>query len=268
MIEHQLFKAVFAMSRNRLEYLCTLLAKPTPADIDAWTHRSIDSIVAYIDRTPASVEIARTTELEIEDRARKFGIPLSQDDIAVLALYRAAFIRYGLDVQYSSLNGNMMQNMPVWRDLLFEVDRAGNMLNYLAADSLFQVVKKLQAENRIIPVTGNASGPTALRRLGDEIRARGLEVSALYMSNVEQYLFRDMAFDAFAGNVKTLPRNERTVIIRSLFGQGGGGRGWHPLSVAGYNSTQVLQPMDMFVTEYDAGRIRSYNELFSAYARP
>jgi hypothetical protein len=225
--------------------------------------------VDFIDRTPASVEWAKSSELEIEDRARKFGIPVSDNDIAVLALYRAAFIRYGLDVQYSSLNGSMMSNMPAWRDLLVEVDRAGNQLNYLAADSLFQIVKRMQAENRIIPVTGNAGGPTALRRLGDEIRARNLVVSAIYMSNVEQYLFRDAIFDSFAENVKTLPRNEKSVMIRSLFG-GGGGRvsGWHPLSVLGYNSTQILQSMDAFVTEYDAGRIRLYNELLNNFIRP
>ena len=270
MIEHQLFKAVFAMSRNRLEYLCVLLAKPIPAGVAAWKDSSINALIDFIDRTPASVEFAKASQIEIEDRARRFGIPLSDNDMAVLALYRAAFIRHGLDVQYSSLNGNMMSNMPAWRDLLVEVDRAGNQLNYLAADSIFQVVKRMQAENRIIPVTGNAGGATALRRLGDEIRARNLVVSAIYMSNVEQYLFRDGIFGAFAENVKTLPRNEKSVMIRSLF-SGGGGRGatgWHPLSVMGYNSTQVLQSMDAFVTEYDAGRIRFYNELLNNYIRP
>ena len=270
MIEHQLFKAVFAMSRNRLEYLCVLLAKPIPANVAQWKDSSIAALVDYVDRTPASVEFAKSSEIEIEDRARRFGIPLSDNDIGVLALYRAAFIRNGLDVQYSSLNGTMMSNMPAWRDLLLEVDRAGNQLNYLAADSLFQVVKRMQAENRIIPVTGNAGGPYALRRLGDEIRARNLVVSAIYMSNVEQYLFRDAIFPAFAENVKTLPRNEKSVMIRSLFGGGGrgGGGGWHPLSVIGYNSTQILQSMDAFVTEYDAGRIRYYNELLNNFIRP
>ena len=268
MIEHQLFKAVFAMSRNRLEYLCVLLAKPVPADIDAWKHRSIGDIVNYIDATPASVEFAKSSELEIEDRARRFGIPLTDNDIGVLAVYRAAFIRNGLDVQYSSLNGNMMSSMPVWRDLLTEVDRGGQQLNYLAADSLFQVVKTMQAQNRIIPVTGNAAGPTALRRLGDEIRARGLEVSAVYMSNVEQYLFRDAIFPAFAENVKTLPRNAKSVFIRSLFGSGRGGNGWHPTSVPNYNSTQILQYIDSFVAEFDAGRIRSYNELLASFISP
>ena len=268
MIEHQLFKAVFAMSRNRLEYLCVLLARPLPANVAGWKDSSITSLVKFIDTTNASVEFAKSSEIEIESRARKFGIPLSDNDVGVLALYRSAFIRYGLDVQYSSLNGSMMGNMPGWRELLLEVDRAGNQLNYLAADSLFQFVKKMEAENRIIPVTGNAAGPTALRRLGDEVRSRGLVVSAIYMSNVEQYLWRDFSFNAFAANVKTLPRNEKSVMIRSLFGGGRGGMGWHPLSVAGYNSTQILQFMETFVTEFDAGRIRSYNELLGSYIKP
>jgi hypothetical protein len=269
MLEHQLFKAVFAMSRNRLEYLCVLLAKPVPANVAAWKDSSILTLVRFIDTTNASVELAKSSEIEIENRARSFGIPLTDNDVGVLALYRSAFIRYGLDVQYSSLNGSIMGNMPSWRDLLLEVDRAGHQLNYLAADSLFQFVKQMEAANRIIPVTGNAGGPTALRRLGDEIRARDLVVSAIYMSNVEQYLFRDLIFDAFAENVKTLPRNEKSVMIRSLFGGGGrGGMGWHPLTVAGYNSTQILQSMDAFVTEFDAGRIRSYNELLGSYIRP
>jgi hypothetical protein len=268
MIEHQLFKAVFAMSRNRLEYLCILLAKPVPAGVSTWKDSSIKSLIALIDTTNASVEFAKSSEIEIENRARNFGIPLSDNDIGVMALYRAAFIRYGLDVQYSSLNGSMMGNMPAWRDLLVEVDRSGHQLNYLAADSLFQFVKQMEAENRIIPVTGNAAGPTALRKLGDEIRSRGLVVSALYMSNVEQYLFRDNLFSAFAENVKTLPRDEKTVIIRSLFGGGRSGMGWHPLLVNGYNSTQILQSMAAFVTEFDAGRIRGYNELLGNYIKP
>jgi hypothetical protein len=88
------------------------------------------------------------------------------------------------------------------------------------------------------------------------------------MSNVEQYLFRDGGFRSFAENVKTLPRDDKSVIIRSMFGSSGLGRGWHPLQVAGYNSAQVLQSMNGFVTEFDAGRIRDYSELFDNYIRP
>src|SRR6185436_19334302 len=55
MLEHQLFKAVFAMSRNRLEYLCVLTAKPAPANVTAWKDSSIKSLIALLDTMNASV---------------------------------------------------------------------------------------------------------------------------------------------------------------------------------------------------------------------
>jgi hypothetical protein len=261
MLEHLLFKAVFAMSRNRVEYLCTLLAEPVPADVAAWTKRGIAEIIAYVDKTPASVDLAKASEQEIERRVAAFGIPLDANDLYTVSVYRAAFIRNGLDVQYSSVDNNRMGNMPVWRDLLVEVDRAGNQLNFLAADSLFHFIKGMEAANKIIPVTGNVAGPKALRAVGDEIRARGLVLSAFYMSNVEQYIMRDGSFPLFAANVKTLPRDDRSVFIRSIFASGRGGYSPHPLAVAGYNSTQLLQYLNTFVIEFDAGRIVTYNEL-------
>ncbi len=261
MLEHLLFKAVFSMSRNRVEYLCTLLAKPCPKDMESWTNRPIQQIVAYIDSTTPSPDLARTSQVELEKRIATFGIPLDANDLYTILQYRTAFIRNGLDVQYSSIDSRPQGNMPVWRDLLVEVDRSGHQLNYLAADSLFQFVRTMEAENRIIPVTGNVAGPTALRAVGDEIRARGLVVSAFYMSNVEQYIMRDGSFPYFAQNVKTLPRDSKSVFIRSIFGSNRGGFSNHPMSVAGYNSTQLLQYIDTFVTEFDAGHLLTYNDL-------
>jgi hypothetical protein len=261
MLEHLLFKAVFAMSRNRVEYLCTLLARPAPPDVEKWNDRSIGDIIAYVDRATASVDLAKSSEQEIERRVTAFGIPLDANDIYTVSLYRAAFIREGLDVQYSSIDRGRMGSMPVWRDLIVETDRSGHLLNYLAADSLFRFVKNMEAANKIIPVTGNVAGPKALRALGDEIRARGLVVSAFYMSNVEQYLMRDGSFPNFAENAKTLPRDDHSVFIRSIFSMGRGGFAYHPLSVNGYNSTQLLQYINTFVTEFDAGRIVTYGEL-------
>ena len=261
MLEHLLFKAVFAMSRTRVEYLCTLLAKPAPPDLDRWTNRSIAEIIAYVDKTPASVELAKASEQEIERRVAAFGIPLDATDIYTISVYRAAFIRNGLDVQYASIDNRGMGNMPVWRDLLVQVDRSGAQLNYLAADSLFQFIKGMEAANKIIPVTGNVAGPKALRAVGDEIRARGLVISAVYMSNVEQYIMRDGSFPMFAANVKTLPTDDRSVFIRSIFSSGRGGFSYHPLSVPGHNSTQLLQFVNVFVTEFDAGRIATYGAL-------
>ena len=65
----------------------------------------------------------------------------------------------------------------------------------------------------------------------------------------------------FAANVKTLPRDDRSVFIRSIFGSPRGGYSYHPMSVAGYNSTQLLQYLNTFVTEFDAGRNQTYSDL-------
>ena len=68
---------------------------------------------------------------------------------------------------------------------------------------------------------------------------------------------RDGLFSRYAENLKLLPRDARSVIIRSYFGRFGG----HPLTVPGHISTSMLQTFDMFVTEYNAGNIRTYLDL-------
>jgi hypothetical protein len=38
---------------------------------------------------------------------------------------------------------------------------------------------------------------------------------------------------------------------------------FHPLSLSGYSSTQLLQFLDAFIIEFDAGRIQTYNDLLN-----
>ena len=88
----------------------------------------------------------------------------------------------------------------------------------------------------------------------------------LYVSNVEFYLMREGTFEAFADNVKTLPRNERSVIIRSYFN--GPYTYGHPQWVPGYFSTQILQTMESMVTEYSRGGYPTYLELVTKHSLP
>jgi hypothetical protein len=81
-------------------------------------------------------------------------------------------------------------------------------------------------------------------------------VTTFYTSNVEFYLFRGGTFDRFADNVRRLPRDPRGVLIRSHFGYGGGVS--HPHAVPGYFSVQLLQSLDSFVAEHEAGGYQTY----------
>ena len=265
LLEHLLFKSLFAMARNRAEYLCLLFGKPVPRDVDRWAAKSIQELVDYIDATHTDVDFADSVQSAISQHVRRYGIPLSSLDLETVARIRDAFVRDSLDLRYSSIGRAPRPYHPTYRQLLLERDRAGHQANYLASEDAFQFVKGMEARDLIIPVVGNAAGEHALPAIGQLVNERGEKVSTLYISNVEQYLIRDGGFAQFAENVKLLPRDHHSVVIRSFFGYGYGfgTAGSHPLNVAGHYSTQILQTLDAFVATYDSGAVRSYYDLIS-----
>ena len=91
LLEHLLFKSLFAMSRNRVEYLCLLFGKPLPRDLDRWNSRSIQDLVDYIDATHTDSDMADSVQSAISQRVRRFGIPLSTLDLETIARIRDAY---------------------------------------------------------------------------------------------------------------------------------------------------------------------------------
>jgi hypothetical protein len=268
LLEHLLFKSLFAMSHNRFEYLCLLLGKPVPADIERWTGRPMRDIMAYLEKTPTDSGVAAATKRASNDRIAKLGIPLDAHDREMIDRYRGQFVFEGLDTRYSSLGRNNRSNYPSFGQLINETDRSGRQRGYLADESAFQLVREMQLADRIVPVVGNVAGDKALRAIGQYAIERRLRVSAFYISNVEQYLMnRDGGFDAYARNVKSLPRDSTSVIIRSYFGR----MGQHPLYVQSFGnlSTSIVEPIDSFVRAHSAGELRNYDQLvFYRYLTP
>jgi hypothetical protein len=269
LLEHLLFKSLFEMSRNRLEYLCLLLGKPVPADIDSWTGKPMSAILAYIGETRTDSAVAAATRRASNDRIAKFGVPLDAHDREMIDRYRAQFVAEGLDTRYSSLGRNNRFDYPSFGRLIMESDRAGRLLSYVADENEFQYVRSMQLSDRIIPVVGNVAGPRALKALGAYAADHKLVVSAFYLSNVEQYLMtRDGGFDEYAKNVRALPHDSTSVIIRSYFGRFGMP---HPLFVpaSGNISTSMIERIDSFLRAFSAGELTSYSELiFKRYVTP
>jgi len=269
MMEHLLFKSLFVSSRNRLEYLLRLFGKAVPPDIDSWTGRSTSEILAaFADARLDSQTVAAARRLSNE-RIARFGVPLTAHDREMIDRYRSAFVSEGLDTRYSSIGRNNRGDYPSFGRLMMETDRAGRQISYLADENAFQFVRTMQLNDRIIPVVGNVAGDKALKAIGQYAAERGLNVSAFYLSNVEQYLMgRDGGFDEYARNVKTLPHDSTSVIIRSFFGRFGA---THPLYVAGRGSvsTSMIEPMNSFLRAFAAGELTNYSALvFDRYIKP
>ena len=81
-------------------------------------------------------------------------------------------------------------------------------------------MRRLQREDRVIPVVGDLAGPRAVKAIGAYLRETNRTVSVYYLSNVEQYLFRNGGFPAFVDNVRSLPTKPNSILIRSRFGRG------------------------------------------------
>lgn len=268
LLEHLLFKSLFMMARNRLEYLCLLFGKPVPADIDRWTTRSTRDILAYVERTRTDSATVAATKRTSNDRISAFRVRLDARDRGMIDRYRAEFVASGLDTRYSSLGRNNRMGYPSFGQLVTATDRAGRQIGYLGDEAAFQVIRDMQNRDRIIPVVANVAGTQAMAAIARYAAEERLVVSAFYLSNVEQYLIeRDEGFARYAANVRALPRDSSSVIIRSYFRR----YGTHPLYVPapGNVSVSMVEPMAGFLKRYDAGGIRGYPDLvFAGYVAP
>jgi len=254
---HLLFKAIFATTKNRVEYLSVLTARPAPDRADTWRDASIEKIVAHFDEAkplPASAA-AEVTE-RLHAALRKFGVPLSAKDLATIDRFHAAFTQAGLSLQFTSTGRPAREYYPTYRDLLLETDRKGRKLCYLASEDDFQFVRALEGRDGVIPVVGDLSGPHAVAAVGQLMAQRGQKLAAFYVSNVENYLFRNGAYTRYIENLKRLPHSDRSVLIRSIFG------GYSlPESAPGYYSTSTVQNLNELLANCAAGKCRSYFEL-------
>ncbi|HKX27780.1 MAG TPA: hypothetical protein VJ302_08825 [Blastocatellia bacterium] len=263
LLQHFLFKSLFQLSRNRMEYLCLLFGKPVPADLKTWDSRPIQEIVAYLEKAPAKRELLDGTRSTIQAAVKNFGPKLETSELETIGRIHAAFFDGGLDLKFTSKNRPPRHYYPSYRDLLLEKDLTGKLGNYLANEEDFLFLKSLEERNLVIPVVGNLAGDHALKSIAQFLAERGVRVSAFYTSNVEFYLMRGDDFDRFAGNVKMLPRDEKSLLIRSYFN---GTWGYpHPQSVNGYYSTQLLQTMDSFIKEQGNGGYQSYTDVISKH---
>jgi hypothetical protein len=262
LLMHLMFKALFERSRNRLEYLCRWLGRPVPADVSVWAARTIEDVIAHVDSLDIDPAGARLETEALLATIQRYGVPLSAEDSTTIRRFHSEFTRLGLNIRFTSAGRAPRTHYPTLRQLILERDLEGGQANYLTSRERWQFLKELQARNRVIPLVGNLAGDRAFPAIGRDIAARGERVSALYVSNVEMYLWRDGLFESFARTTTALPRDSHSVIIRSFFG-GGFGQ-YHPMNNPGHVSTQLVQTLDDFADRQRRGGWASYWELVTS----
>ena len=267
LLAHLMYKALFELSADRAAFVSRLFSKRKPAGIGpASSVVEIFAAFARVQMTDAEyqTEYARNVAELRDHLTRRHRFALSADDLNQLQAIYFAFFWEGPGIRYttapSGIGGSRIgSSFPSYEELQMQTDWEGQPRGYLASEENLRVVKALQDKNLIVPVVGNFAGPKALKAVGKYVADRGATVSAFYVSNVEQYLFQDLLFDRFAANVAALPVDEASVFIRSVSARYGynGPRTWSD------GRATALDPIKTFVSDFLAGRLRSYGDVNS-----
>jgi hypothetical protein len=212
---HLLYKALFELSADRVDFVSALFSKPRPQGLSARSNVEeifkafwvVDTSEALYNQNLAAIR----THLTLTHK-----LPLTADDVRGIEGIYQAFYWHGPRIQYSSSMGGGVSHFPTFTELMTASDGEGVARGFLASEEQFAFVKNLQSRNLIVPITGDFAGPKALRAVGRYLKSRDLVVSVFYLSNVEQYLRREGRGEPFCANLATLPLDHASTFIRSV----------------------------------------------------
>jgi len=228
---HLLYKALFELSRDRVDFVSKLFSRNRPAVLTPQS--SVAEIFSAIQASPGSPQLYEENLKAVEDLLmKKHGFPLTAGDREGIAWALSNYAKFGPGISYgSSLSagvpppvvgassvGRGFNNMATYQTLMLADDGRGLNRGYLSNDENFNMVKDLETRNLIIPVVGDFAGNKAIRAVGQYLKSIDGMVSAFYVSNVEQFLVQGNTWGNFCSSVISLPHDDSSVFIRSGVG--------------------------------------------------
>ena len=252
------YKALFEMSADRAEFTSRLFSRPRPAGLD--TASSVERLMQAFAAAPRDSALFARNLAAVKERLLKtHGFPLSKDELASIDYVYSWFYHAGPDLSYNMNMGGYRNRYPTYAMLMLETDGTGAHRSYLASEPNFRVVKEMEEKNLIVGVTGDFTGPKALRAVGGYVRDHHATITAFYVSNVEFYLFRQGDdWKHFYDNVATFPLDSTSTFIRSL-SQGYGFRPGSPNGV----QVELLCSMQGLLKAYSEGKISYYMDMIN-----
>ena len=235
LLMHLLYKALFDLSKSRVEFLAKLLSKPMYAELPFYRRvfvtrplwdlteiePSIRELLDYFDDVSPDKSIFDQNLQEIKKLVRVYGVTSAHDIETIEYIYHT-FFRYQLDIKYDTHSSDKIPRFPYpnLRELLLSTTTSGETASFLSRDETFGYIKEMHRKNLIIPIVGDFSGAKALRRVSEYVRSYGTSVSVFYISNVEMYLSmydsrKPDQFHRYYENVSYLPIDDSSVFIRA-----------------------------------------------------
>jgi hypothetical protein len=266
LIEQLFYKTCFELSSDRPEFVSRLFSRPRPIGIDS-TATPSTLFAAYEAARPDTALFRANLRAVIQRLTVTHRWPLDTADLAMLQHVAETFFAAGPAITYDSpgapsptVGGRFIgrfgpRGMPSYTEVMVARDSAGVSRGYLSDEAHFRAVQSLEVRNMVVPVVGDFGGPKALRAIGGYLRDHDATLSAVYVSNVEQYLFQSDAWRRYYENLGTVPLSPASTFIRSIRPPAGDQR------VRSVRLVSTLSPVEKFLAEYKAGKIRWYTDV-------
>jgi hypothetical protein len=189
---------------------------------------------------------------------RRHGFGLTESDLATIERVHTAFFESGVNLRFA-FRGRSSPTLAAWFPtfgaLMTETDGNFTTRSFLASEAAYGVVKDLEERNLIVPLVGDLAGGQPIRAVTEYLREHGAQVSAAYVSNIEQFLFRDGDdWRQFYANLEALPASDASVLIRSVNSY------THPNRL-GPRPRPRFGPIAELLAAYREGRITSYTHI-------
>jgi hypothetical protein len=256
MVEHLIYKAIFEMSSDRVDFLSRLFSrKPAPG----LNEKSSAKQLFQAFRTAApDAEMYRVNLQAVKNRLLKeHRFQLSHtDQESIDFIYKIFFDTENVFGYSASIFGGYGAT---YAELMTATDEQGQSRSYLATEENFQTVRDLERRNLIIPLVGDFAGAKTMRSVARYLKDHGATVTAFYTSNVEQYLFEQGDdWRHYLMNISTFPLDASSTFIRSShysFGE-------QPRRQFNRGRfIQLLSPMAEIVKAFNSGQLASYEDL-------
>ena len=186
-LEHLIYKAIFEMSSNRVDFLSRLFSRKPPAGLN--DRSTAGALFQAFGTTTSDPRLFDQNLQAVRDRLIKsHRFPLTPVDLEIIETIYRRFFAAGPGVSNSPGNFGR-RSSPTYAELMTATDEHGEARSYLASEENYRFVRDLQQKNLVVPLVGNFAGAKAIRAVAQYLKDHQATVTAFYASNVEQYLF-------------------------------------------------------------------------------
>jgi hypothetical protein len=211
MLELLMYKALFEMSPDRVEFVSRLFSRPKPTGLT--TTASAEEIFKAFEPISGNTDLFKQTLQVIKDRLiKQHQFKLAGDDEQKIEYVFNVFLRGGPRMDYAYASSSPNNQVPSYSNLMVTTDGRGKNWAYLDTEERYEYVREMQLKNLVVPLVADFAGPKTIKTIAQYLKDHGALVSVFYISNVEDYL--NASWSGYKANLAALPVDESTLLVR------------------------------------------------------